>query len=53
MKIGSDFNNIFKVLIFTYKKTPPKLLAVKLDIDNNHFEVCDGKRTVVYGLDKD
>ncbi|CAD8180465.1 unnamed protein product [Paramecium octaurelia] len=45
VRIGTDFNNVFKM--------PPKLLAVKLDVDNNYFEVCDGKRTVVYGLDKE
>ncbi|CAD8183887.1 unnamed protein product [Paramecium octaurelia] len=45
VRIGTDFNNVFKM--------PPKLLAIKLDVDNNYFEVCDGKRTIVYGLDKE
>ncbi|CAD8178482.1 unnamed protein product [Paramecium pentaurelia] len=45
VRIGTDFNNVFKM--------PPKLLAVKLDVDSNYFEICDGKRTVVYGLDQD
>ncbi|CAD8105532.1 unnamed protein product [Paramecium sonneborni] len=45
VRIGTDFNNVFKM--------PPKLLAVKLDVDSNYFEICDGKRTVVYGLDKE
>ncbi|CAD8076279.1 unnamed protein product [Paramecium primaurelia] len=45
VRIGNDFNNVFKM--------PPKLLAVKLDVDSNYFEICDGKRTVVYGLDQD
>lgn len=25
---------------------PPKLLAIKLDVDSTYLEICDGKRTV-------
>lgn len=27
-------------------------MAIKLDVDNDYFEVSDGKRTVVYGLER-
>ncbi|KAM3132776.1 hypothetical protein pb186bvf_015081 [Paramecium bursaria] len=44
-RAGSDFNNILKLT--------PKILLLKINVENDVLEVSDGKRQVVYGLEKD